>query len=34
MENYQTGLIWNVMKKNPYIKRGLLKAGFKGGWLQ
>ena len=34
MENYQTGLIWNVMKKNPHIKRGLLKAGFKGGWLQ
>ena len=34
MENYQSGLIWNVMKKNPYIKKGLMKAGFKGGWLR
>jgi hypothetical protein len=34
MENYQSGLIWKVMKKNPYIKKGLLKAGFTGGWLQ
>jgi hypothetical protein len=34
MENYQSGLIWNIMKKNPYIKKGLTKAGFKGGWLQ
>lgn len=33
LENYQTGLIWNLMKKNKYIINGLNKAGFKGGWL-
>ena len=33
IENHQSELIWNVMKKNPYIVAGLKKAGFKGGWL-
>jgi hypothetical protein len=33
IENYRTGLIWQVMKKNPYLVRGLRKAGFSGGWL-
>ncbi len=33
IENYQTGLIWNIMKKNKYIVNGLKKAGFTGGWL-
>ncbi|HXI34822.1 MAG TPA: glucoamylase family protein, partial [Gemmatimonadales bacterium] len=33
IENYRTGLIWNVMKKNPYIVKGLCRAGFTGGWL-
>ncbi|PKP53390.1 MAG: Tat pathway signal protein [Bacteroidetes bacterium HGW-Bacteroidetes-1] len=33
IENYQTGLIWNLMKKNSYIRAGLQKAGFEGGWL-
>jgi hypothetical protein len=32
--NYQSGLIWNLMKKNPYILEGLRKAGFSGGWLE
>lgn len=31
--NYKDELIWNVLKKNPYIINGLKKAGFKGGWL-
>ena len=31
--NHQSGIIWNVMKKNPYILAGLKKAGFEGGWL-
>lgn len=34
IENYQSALIWNVMKKNPYIVQGLKKAGFTGGWLE
>jgi predicted esterase len=33
LENYRSGLIWDLMKKNPYIVRGLQRAGFKGGWL-
>lgn len=32
-ENYRTELVWNVMKKNPYIVKGLCRAGFTGGWL-
>lgn len=34
LENYETGLIWNILKKNPYIVSGLKKAGFTGGWLE
>lgn len=33
IENYRTGLVWNVMRKNPNIVRGLKRAGFRGGWL-
>ncbi|MDQ3015325.1 MAG: Tat pathway signal protein [Bacteroidota bacterium] len=33
IENHQTQLLWNIMKKNPYILQGLKKAGFSGGWL-
>jgi hypothetical protein len=34
IENYRTGLIWNLMRQCPYIVRGLQQAGFTGGWLQ
>lgn len=33
IENHRTGILWDVMKKNPYIIDGLKKAGFEGGWL-
>ncbi len=33
IENYRSGLIWNIMRRCPYIITGLRKAGFKGGWL-
>jgi hypothetical protein len=33
-ENYRSGLVWNLMKKDPYLKTGLKKAGFTGGWLE
>jgi hypothetical protein len=33
IENYRTGLLWDLMKKNPYFVRGLCRAGFAGGWL-
>ena len=28
IENYQSGLIWKLMRKCPYIARGLQRAGF------
>jgi hypothetical protein len=34
IENYRTGLVWKVMRKNPYIILGLKRAGFTGGWLE
>ncbi len=33
IENYRSGLIWKVLAQNPYIVRGLQRAGFSGGWL-
>jgi hypothetical protein len=33
IENHLTGLVWNVMRRNPNIVRGLQRAGFTGGWL-
>jgi hypothetical protein len=33
IENLRNGFVWNVMKKNPYIVKGLQRAGFTGGWL-
>ncbi len=34
LENYRSELVWKIMKKNPYIVRGLERAGFTGGWLE
>jgi hypothetical protein len=34
LENYRSELIWSVMKRNEYVRRGLKRAGFEGGWLQ
>ena len=33
IENYSTGLIWNIMRRSPYVSAGLRRAGFRGGWL-
>lgn len=33
VENWRTGLVWNTMRRNPHIRRGLDRAGFTGGWL-
>ncbi|TXH67448.1 MAG: hypothetical protein E6Q88_10600 [Lysobacteraceae bacterium] len=32
--NHRDGFVWNVMKRNPYIRSGLQRAGFEGGWLE
>ena len=33
IENYRTGLLWNIMRRCPAVVTGLTRAGFKGGWL-
>jgi hypothetical protein len=33
IENYRSGFVWSVMRRNRYIRRGLERAGFTGGWL-
>lgn len=33
IENLRNEFVWNVMKKNRYIVKGLKRAGFTGGWL-
>ena len=32
--NHRNGFVWDRMKTNPYIVRGLCRAGFTGGWLE
>ncbi len=34
IENYRSGLVWDLLKDNEHIRRGLSKAGFMGGWLE
>lgn len=34
IENYRSGFVWDLMKKNPYIVAGLKRAGFTGGWIE
>ncbi|QIO59781.1 glucoamylase family protein [Rhizobium leguminosarum] len=33
IENYRTGLLWNIMRQCKPIVTGLRRAGFSGGWL-
>ena len=33
IENQRTQLVWRLMRGNPYLRRGLCRAGFTGGWL-
>ena len=33
IENYRTGMIWELMRSCPHIRNGLRRAGFAGGWL-
>ena len=33
LENWRSELVWNTMRRNPYIVQGLRRAGFSGGWL-
>ena len=33
IENHRTGLVWRLLRANPYVARGLCRSGFEGGWL-
>jgi hypothetical protein len=33
IENYRSSLVWRVMRNNAYMRHGLRRAGFSGGWL-
>jgi len=33
IENYRTGLVWQLTRKCQYIANGLRRADFNGGWL-
>ncbi|OAV42679.1 Tat pathway signal protein [Lewinella sp. 4G2] len=33
IENHRSGLVWDLLKRNKYVRRGLERAGFSGGWL-
>jgi hypothetical protein len=32
--NYQSGLLWELLRGCPYVVNGLRRAGFTGGWLK
>jgi hypothetical protein len=33
LANYRSEAVWRVMRKSATIRRGLIRAGFTGGWL-
>ncbi len=33
VENHRNGFVWNLMRQNPNVVRGMCRAGFTGGWL-
>ncbi len=33
IENHRTGLLWRLGRANPFVRAGLRRSGFKGGWL-
>jgi hypothetical protein len=33
IENWRNGFVWNLMRRNGDVVRGLCRAGFRGGWI-
>jgi hypothetical protein len=33
LENHRSGMTWSLMRQCPYVRGGLVRAGFTGGWL-
>jgi hypothetical protein len=34
IENYRSALIWDIMRRCPYVVEGLRRAGFQGCWCR
>ncbi len=34
IENFESELVWRLMKNCPYLRLGLKRSGFTGGWLE
>jgi len=34
IENARTGFVWDLMRRTSPVRTGLLRAGFRGGWLR
>ena len=34
IENHRSGMIWRLLREAPVLRRGLRRAGFRGGWLE
>ena len=34
IENFLSGRIWSLTRSNAYLRAGLIRAGFTGGWLE
>jgi hypothetical protein len=33
LENHRSDFVWKLTRKNPYLVKGLCRAGFTGGWI-
>jgi hypothetical protein len=33
IENHRSGMIWELFRRSDYVRAGLARAGFSGGWL-
>jgi hypothetical protein len=33
IENHRSGMLWDIFRRSPYVRTGLTRAGFTGGWL-
>lgn len=33
IENHRSRFFWKLLRKSPYLRKGLAMAGFRGGWL-
>lgn len=34
IENHRSGFMWSLMRDCPFLRAGLRRAGFEGGWLE